>query len=121
MDGLCFDDMDEFGRELEDPLEELVQDVVHGLLETFGSNPDVLTRGAGLIAALSGSSGGLGTVTSQIDALLKTDNRISSSTVDIQPTAETGSYAINLVLVVNKDVLAVELVVDSGGGVRRTA
>ncbi len=119
MDGLAFDDMDEFGRELDDPLEELVQDVVHGLLETFGSNPDLLTRGAGLLAALSGPANRLGAVKAQIESQLNADNRLTSATVDIQPTSERGAYAITMVLGVNTNVLEVTLVVDSSGGVRR--
>lgn len=118
-DGLALDDLDEFGRELDDPLEELVQDVVHMLLETYGSNPDVLTRGAGLIAALSGPANRIPVIQSLIETQLVADDRISAASVDIQPTGERGSYAIGLVIQVNAVALAVNLVVDSGGGVRR--
>ncbi len=120
-DGLAFDDLDEFGRELDDPLEELVQDVVHSLIETYGSNPDVLNRGAGLISALSGPANKIATIKAQIESQLHDDNRITRATVDIQPTGERGSYAINIVIVVNTDEIAVELLVDSAGGVKRVS
>lgn len=118
-DGLAFDDMDEFGRELDDPFEELVQDVVHGLLEAFGSNPDVLSRGAGLAAALSGPAKRLPVVKAQIGAQLHEDARISSATVDIVPTDTRGRYRVDLVLEVNAKELELAFLVDGGGGVRR--
>lgn len=121
MDGLAFDDMDEFGRELDDPFEELVQDVVHGLLETYGSNPDVLTRGAGLVAALSGPANRLPGMRAQIEAQLRDDVRISNATVDIRATDARGAYAIEIVLDVNGTEIGIDLVVDSAGGVRRAA
>lgn len=121
MDGLAFDDMDEFGRELDDPFEELVQDVVHGLLESFGSNPSLRSRGAGLVAALSGPSSRIPIVKEQIESQLRDDDRLTGATVDIQPTGERGSYAIKLLLGVNLDEIGVALVVDSAGGIRRTA
>lgn len=121
MDGLAFDDMDEFGRELDDPFEELVQDVIHGLLESYGSNPDVLTRGAGLVAALSGPANRIEAIRAEIEAQLHGDTRISSSTVDIQPTGDRGSYAVKIVLQVNGDEVPIALVVDSGGGIQRAA
>ncbi len=40
MDVVCFEDLDEFGRDLDDPVEELEQDIVHMLFESFGSNAD---------------------------------------------------------------------------------
>ncbi len=118
-DGLAFDDLDLYGRGLDDPFEELVQDVVHGLLETYGSNPDVLTRGAGLVAALSGPSTRLAFIKAQIESQLHDDNRVTSATVDIQPTDDRGAYAINIVLGVNTEELNIALVVDSSGGVQR--
>lgn len=121
MDGLAFDDLDEFGRELDDQLEELVQDVVHGLIETFGSNPDDLTRGAGLISALSSPATRLPAIRSQIEGQLHGDTRITSATVDIQPTEDRGSYAIGIVLGVNETVLEISLIVDSSGGIKRAA
>lgn len=119
MDGLAFDDMDEFGRELDDPFEELVQDVVHGLLETFGSNPDVLSRGAGLSSALSGPANRIPMIKAQIESQLHDDTRLTSSACNITPTAERGSYRVDLVLGVNGAELELAFVTDSAGGVRR--
>lgn len=121
MDGLAFDDMDEFGRELDDPFEELVQDVVHLLLEAYGSNPDALTRGAGLTGALSGPDKRIPTIRAQIESQLHDDTRLSNATVSIQPTDTRGSYRVDLVLTVNGDELGVTLLTDSAGGVRRVS
>lgn len=118
-DGLCLDDLDEFGRELYDPLEELVQDVVHMLLEPWGSNIDAPSRGCGLGAALSGSAKNLPRMQSLIAHQLQQDDRISDATVDIQPTGDRGSWSVKLVLQLHTETLNIALVVDSAGGVRR--
>lgn len=118
-DGLAFDDLDEFARELDDPFEELVQDVVHGLLEVFGSNPDVLTRGAGLAAALSGPASRIPSLKAQIEAQLHDDVRIVNPTVEITSTDTRGTYRIDIVIEVNGDELELAFLTDSGGGVRR--
>jgi len=54
VDALCFEDLDMFGKELDDPLAELEQDLFHRLIEPRGSNPDDPDRGLGLNDALSG-------------------------------------------------------------------
>ncbi len=119
MDGLAFDDMDEFGRELDDPLAELVQDVVHLLLEVFGSNPDALGRGVGLVAALSGPASRIPGIRAQIESQLHDDPRISNAKATITATDSRGTYRIDLEIEVNGADLALALEVDSGGGVRR--
>ncbi len=50
----CFDDLDLFGRETVNELEDVDQDLYHRLLEARGSNPDDLERGLGLRSRLSG-------------------------------------------------------------------
>lgn len=122
MDGLAFDDMDEFARELDDPFAELLQDVVHGLLEVYGSNPDALTRGAGLVAALSGPANLIPAIKAQIEAQLHDDSRVLSATCAItkDPSARD-AYRIDIVLLVNGDELELGLLVDAVGGVKRTA
>lgn len=53
-DLICSSDLDLFGRETTDPLEVLAQDLFHRLTETYGSNPDDVDRGVGIVDALSG-------------------------------------------------------------------
>lgn len=121
MDGLAFDDMDEFGRELDDPFEELVQDVVHLLLESYGSNPDVLNRGVGLAGALSGPANRIPGLQAQIEAQLNDDVRISRAKVRISATDTTGTYRVDLEIQVNGEEINLAFVTDSAGGVRRVA
>lgn len=121
MDGLCFDDLDEFARELDDPFAELEQDVVHGLLETFGSNVDAPTRGAGLAAALSGPSTRLPTIRARIESQLRDDARLTNATCAIEPGANRGEYRVDIVLQINEDELALAFVADSAGGIRRAS
>ncbi len=53
VDALCLYDLDPYGRELNDPLQELWQDLLHRLLEAPGSNLDDPDRGVGLEDMLS--------------------------------------------------------------------
>lgn len=55
MDLVCLEDLDEFASETDDELEQFEQDVLHRLLEDYGSNPDDEDRGVGLMSRLSGS------------------------------------------------------------------
>lgn len=54
MDLRCYDDLDLFGAECEDALEELEQDNYHRLIEAPGSNLDDPDRGLGISDVLSG-------------------------------------------------------------------
>ncbi len=119
MDGLAFDDMDEFARELDDPIAELDQDVVHILLEVFGSNPDVTTRGVGLVQALSGPANRIPGMEAHAKSQLEDDPRIDRATVTISPTDARGAYRVDLVILVNNVELGAAYAVDSAGGVRR--
>jgi hypothetical protein len=119
MDGLAFDDMDEFARELDDPREELVQDVIHLLIETYGSNPDVRTRGVGLIGALSGPANRIPSIKAQAEAQLHDDSRLTNATVDITPTGNRGEYRIDLALFVNTEEINASITVDVAGNITR--
>jgi hypothetical protein len=121
MDGLCFDDMDEFGRELDDPFLELEQDIVHVLFEAFGSNPDALTRGAGLRALLSGPASNLPRAKAQIEGAFAGDDRVVRIKADITSTDERGRYAIALAVTLANGVeISRSYLVDNLGGVRRS-
>ncbi len=122
MDGLCLDDMDEFGRELDDPFLELEQDVVHVLLETFGSNPDDLTRGAGLRSALSGPAKNLLRTKAQIEGAFEGDDRLTSVRADLAQGDGRGSYKLALTLTLASGVqIARSYLVDSLGGIGRSS
>lgn len=114
----AWDDIDEFGTEIDDPVEELMQDVYHTLLETFGSNPDVPTRGAGLNAALSGVFDE-NRRRRELEARLSQDDRIDRAQVTFTALGERGSYRIDLVLQVNGQALGLAFETDAAGNLRR--
>lgn len=119
MDLLCWDDVDEFGTEIDDPLLELQQDVFHMLLESFGSNPDAPSRGVGVQRRLSGP---ISINTSrEIESRLKEDTRIAAARCSITPLDTVGEYRIDLLLQVDEQEIALTYDVDGAGNVRRPA
>lgn len=112
VDGLAYDDLDLFGRELDDPEAELEQDLWHRLIEPKGSNPDDINRGIGLIDRIGGPvDANLARV---IESDFLTDDRVASVVADIEQTGP-GVYRIDIT--VNQDTtLSAEL---SATGVRR--
>lgn len=107
----CFNDLDQFAGELTDPIDVLVQDVIHMLIERPGSNLDNTDRGAGIIEALSGAVDP--TLASRIDAMLQDDDRIDVAETTIQDqgsgafqisiSVHTNNQVLNLVFVNNQD------------------
>lgn len=121
-DALCWDDLDLFGGELDDPLEELLQDCYHRLLEAPGSNIDDKARGYGLEGKLSmgAPAGTIATaVASGIETELTKDERVKACVATVTSTAK-GEYRIEIQIVANEEKLDLVLVAD-GGGVRRVA
>jgi hypothetical protein len=116
MDVLCYDDLDELGRDLDDPLAELEQDVVHWLFESFGSNADRPDGSIGLEDALSGPSDpGL---RHRIETKLSDDPRIDAvevKFVQIDPT----QVRLDLRIQANQTALGIAIVFDGAGNVRR--
>ncbi len=104
----------------DDPLAELEQDVVHLILEAYGSNPDVRTRGAGLRAALSGDAARLPETKAQIEAQLQDDPRITRATASFKATDTRGAYAIDIAIETNAGELAVQFTVDAAGRINRS-
>lgn len=116
-DFLCFSDLDPFGRELDDPLAELEQDIVHMLLESYRSNPDALTRSIGLEDALSDANApGL---RERIESKLTDDDRITDADVTLSD-AGNGVTRIDLRIVANETVLNISLNFDGNGNVVRS-
>lgn len=122
MDALCWDDLDAFGAELDDPLEELRQDLYHRTIEPPGSNLDDPDRGFGLEGRLS-SGVRAGTINSslqhELEAELKKDDRVTDASVTILQTAAE-EYSINIQVVANEQLLGIVLV-SNGNGVTRIA
>jgi hypothetical protein len=120
MDALCYDDLDAFGRELDDPLEELRQDLYHRIIEDPGSNIDDPARGFGLEGWLSR---GLprGTIVAALrhglEAELLKDDRVAKVSANVTETAPD-EYLIEIEVIADETVLGIKLVAD-GAGVRR--
>lgn len=118
MDVLCYEDLDEFGRDLDDPLAELEQDVVHMLLEAYGSNPDAPERSIGLEDALNGPTDP--SLSHRIEAKLTDDPRINAARAVITANGRSGQR-IALTIQVNETELGITLVRDALGNIRRTS
>lgn len=116
MDVLCYEDLDEFGRDLDDPLSELEQDIVHTVLESFGSNPDATERSIALEDALNGPVDP--TLRHRIEAKLNEDPRIDA--VRAEMTA-LGTSGIRIALTVQADEkeLGITFETDAAGNIRR--
>lgn len=118
MDVLCYDDLDIFGRDLNDPLAELEQDVVHMLLEAIGSNADATDRSIGMDDALSGAKDpGL---KHRIEQKLTDDPRISAANAIFEAVNDTDTK-ISLQLQVDETQLGVSVTVDAAGNVVGTS
>mgnify|MGYP006921385996 CR=1 FL=1 len=115
-DVICYDDLDEFGRDLDDPLLELEQDVVHMLLEGYGTNVSAPERSLALDDALGGASAP--NLRHWIETKLTDDPRIDA--VECTLTDEgNGSTRIALRLQVDGDELGITLIYDAAGNVAR--
>jgi phage baseplate assembly protein W len=112
----CFDDLDEFGAETIDELEDLEQDLYHRLIEPRGSNLDDPDRGLGIEDMLSGAvDPGL---KQRIEAELRKDERVTAVAASITEI-ETGSFRIDIEIEANEEELGLTLETDASGAVRR--
>ncbi len=122
MDALCLDDLDLFGGEIDDPLEELGQDLYHRLIEAPGSNIDDPARGYGLEGRLSsaGRSKTLPTtIRHGIEAELKKDRRVWAVRAAVESPA-VGEYRVHIQIESDEGELGITLAAD-GDGVRRVS
>lgn len=114
-DLLCGLDLDPYGRELNDPIEELSQDLIHRAIEVPNSNIDEPDRGVGLEETLSGTTAGA--TTRRLESDWKKDDRVT----DVRATTtllERGSYSMSVDVIANESKLGITLESDGGGGVR---
>ena len=114
MDVRCEDDLDLFGGDLDDPLEELRQDVIHMLLESYGSNPDALERSIDLEAALSGPEDPA--LAHRIESKLREDDRIDDAEVTITEEGDA-IRNVEIRIVANEGELGITFDVDASGKV----
>ena len=77
-DLVCEVDLDPLARETINDLQNLEQDVLHILRETYGSNLDDINRGIGVISMLSGTTAPLATIANVIETQLVKDSRIDA-------------------------------------------
>ena len=115
-DVVCYEDLDEFGRDLDDPVEELEQDIVHMLLESYGTNISDPERSIGLEDALSGSADrGL---RHRIETKLTQDPRIDAAECTLTDEG-SGVVRVQLRIQANGDELGIELTYDAAGNLVR--
>lgn len=95
-DLVCEKDLDLFGRETDDPLEILSQDLYHRLIELYGSNPDDTDRGVGIVSMLSGAIEDVDP-SAVIEADFRKDDRVVSASAKVDPIPEVpGGYRIQI-------------------------
>ncbi len=116
MDVMCETDLDEFGRDLDDPIAELEQDVVHMLLESYGSNLSAPERSIGLEDGLSGPLDP--TLKHRVETKLMQDARISAAAVTLSQVDPT-TMLVAMQLQVNGAALGITLQYDAAGNVQR--
>lgn len=114
----CFDDLDQFGAEAKDELEELLQDLYHRLIEPRGSNLDDIGRGLGLEDALSGTVDA--SLKQRIEAELRNDDRVDAVTAVITEY-QAGFFRIEIEVEVNGELAGLVVESDGAGGVRRVS
>lgn len=114
----CFEDMDQFGGETVDELEDLTQDLYHRLIEPRGSNIDDPERGLGIEEMLSGAIDG--SLKSKIEIELARDPRVVAVAAAITEI-EAGSYRVAIDVAVDEGELGLVLDINPDGTVRRTS
>jgi hypothetical protein len=119
VDALCMNDLDLYGRDLNDPLGELYQDLVHRLFELLGSNADDADRGVGIEDMLSGgfvaTNGGPGVSTAhRIEKDFLKDDRVKEVAANVVERA-AGDFEINIQIVANEGTLGITLEGNANG------
>jgi hypothetical protein len=115
VDALCLDDLDPYGREINDPLRELYSDLYHRLLEAPGSNIDDPDRGVGLFSLLSAgfdpATGPSQLVKNPIEADFRKDGRVQAVSASAALSAD-GTIAVSIQVVANFGVLGITATFD---------
>lgn len=107
-DLVCVDDLDPLALETTSDLQNLEQDVLHILQETYGSNLDDINRGIGVPEMLSGSTVPLQTLPKVIDTQLTKDARIDKSKTTITQNSDQ-SFNLEIQVTVNSSVVPINV------------
>lgn len=105
IDVVCWDDLDEFGAEITDPLEALRQDNHHRLITPPGQNIDDPDFGLGIDRMLSGDDSELGSLAPRIEAEFRKDPRNKEVQALITPLANPGEFDIAISIVTDEEEL----------------
>lgn len=105
IDVVCWDDLDEFGAEITDPIESLRQDNHHRLITPPGQNIDDPDFGLGIDRMLSGDDSELGSLAPRIEAEFRKDLRNAQVRATITPTANRNEYEIRIEIVTDTEEL----------------
>lgn len=112
----CYADVDRFGAETLDELEDLEQDLYHRLIEQRGSNLDDPDRGLGIEDMLSGTVES--TWKTKIEAELRKDERVTAVAATITQI-DTSIFRIEIQVEADEEELGLVLEADASGSVRR--
>lgn len=104
MDLKCQYDFDMFATELDDPMAELAQDVLHILLEPLGTNIDDPTRGLGFPDRLSQPFDPR--LPTEVEQQLMKDIRITAARCEITQLDDT-SFTADIQIEANGDELGI--------------
>jgi len=108
------DDLDPSAAETESDLESLIQDCLHLLRETLGSNLADPDSGLGLEEVLSGAASLLSTLPSRCDAQLAEDPRIDAAHTTLTKQAD-GTYLLQVEIAVAGSVVPLQYALGPGG------
>ena len=115
----CYEDLDSFGAETEDALEDLQQDLYHRLVEERGSNIDDRDRGLGIEDLLSGVlDPGLKYL---VEHELRKDARVLAVEAILSEGDAAGTYRLDIKVQADEGELGITLESDAAGNVRRVA
>jgi hypothetical protein len=113
MDAVCFLDLDPFATEMDDPLGELYQDLVHRLIEEPGSNPDDVDRGVGITDRLSGAYSPA--IAREVELDFAKDERVQACSCTVVEGAKAGSYDVEIQVVATAGTFAMAFTYDGQG------
>jgi hypothetical protein len=116
MDIVCWDDLDLYGAELDDPQAELAQDLYHRLIEPRGSNLDDPDRGIGLDDALSGTYDP--DLPRRIETEFRKDDRVAAVVATVTEISE-GVFRVEIEIEADGELVPIVVESDGNGGFRR--